>query len=132
MNKYYLIGLIIALLATLYSCEDIFEDDLNDEEVKLFAPVDNLSTTSTTVTFWWDSIQGATKYKLQVVSETFTDIRTFYVDTLIKKTKFKKVLPVGKYQWRVVAINSSSFATSDTNSFEIRSSKNLIHNFRNK
>ena len=98
-----LIGLI-----TLTTCEAIFEKNLEGEEVFLIIPLDNLTTDLAAQTFWWEGVDGAEGYNLQIVTPGFDSILRLIVDTNIINDRYETNLYPGVYQWRVRAYNYSS------------------------
>ena len=62
---------LFALSSLLLSCEDIFEEDLSHEEVRIIAPADGVSVDAGTVMFLWEEVPGATSYRITVVSPEF-------------------------------------------------------------
>ncbi len=103
----YCVGLILLLFLT-NRCSDIFEDDLAEEIVQLQSPTNNLETKDTNIKFWWNNIDGASEYNLQVVSPEFSASQSLLLDTLINVNNYSLELLPGKYQWRVSAVNSTS------------------------
>jgi hypothetical protein len=110
MKIKYLLQVIIIPFVIISSCyEAITEKALTNEKVVLSAPVDNLITTDSITTFFWEPMDAATKYQLQIVSPKFDSILKVYADTIITKNLFPFSLNKGKkFQWRVKAKNSSS------------------------
>lgn len=127
MNKYLKNSLvsICALLLVDACTKDFIEVDLKDNFVNIVSPVDNLHTPSNTVTFWWDEVDGATKYNLQIVKPSFDSLIILELDTNITINKFTQTLTPGKYQWRVRAYNNSSTTAFFTHSFVVDSTSNL-------
>ncbi|MEZ2337947.1 hypothetical protein AB6735_20025 [Mucilaginibacter sp. RCC_168] len=100
--------LLLLLTETLSSCKEFIEPSISKRTVKLNAPVDNYQSTSYGVTFWWDGVEDALSYRLQIVSPKFDSIGSLVLDTLIHSTKFLQTLDPGTYQWRVRAENGST------------------------
>ena len=71
MMKKINILFVIFIALGVYSCQDIFEDDITDIEINLLAPADGLNSESFNHTFWWDPVDGATGYEFQIVSLHF-------------------------------------------------------------
>lgn len=103
MKKYYL---SILCLVFLFSCRDIIEPDISNKHIVLISPPDNFSTTVSTQTFWWEEIDGAEFYNLQIVSPTFNNVQQIIADTNINENKFSITLLPGVYQWRVRGLNN--------------------------
>ena len=49
----------ILICLGLTSCSDLIEEDLEDENITLLSPPINQSTTTSTITFWWEELDGA-------------------------------------------------------------------------
>lgn len=90
---------IILLLLTILvlSCEDIFEEDISDDTVETISPKDSTKIESNVVNFQWNNLDGAKKYRLQVLDEN----KTLVIDSLVTKTNLNCPLLSGKYQWQV-------------------------------
>ena len=89
MKKRFTTSLLI-LLATLtfQSCEETLEISLTDKKVTPLAPADNITTSNSSQTFYWETIDGAAEYQLQVVSPKFDSIAQLITDTIINKNQF--------------------------------------------
>ena len=120
----YLIAFIF-----LYSCKDIVETDLSKKSLGNLVPADNIVTSSYNQTFRWDPIDGATSYNLQIAKPNFTTPIAYFLDTTIKTNQFTSTLIPGIYQWRVKALNKSSYTAFITNNLTIDSSLNLTTQF---
>ncbi len=104
----YLLIALCAVATLLSSCDDIIEPSINKSQVTLEAPSDQYTSTSYTVNFWWDQVNHALSYHLQVVTPSFTSPGSLVLDTIVKSYKFSYNLSPGNYQWRVLAQNGSS------------------------
>lgn len=104
MNKYIAYLLLCSML--WFSCNEIFEEDIEDDEVILFSPDDSLTTNTSEVKFWWGFVDGAEQYNLQVVSPTFDEPEKMILDTIVSTNTFTTSLPSGKFQWAVSASNN--------------------------
>lgn len=93
--------------------------DISKEEVTLIAPANNTVLFSTGVSFSWNAVKNADKYRLQIAKPNFLAPVEIILDTLIVKTSFKKQLNIGKYEWRIKAVNSGYETPYKTNAFEI-------------
>lgn len=94
-------------------CDDILEKDISDDNVNMLAPADHIELNTLNVNFWWQFVEGANKYQLQIVSPGFKAISQMVLDTVLLKNKWNGKLLEGNYQWRVKAINDY-YATSYT------------------
>ncbi len=99
---------LIAFGSLLSSCDDIIEPSINKSQIQLEAPADQYVSTSYAVNFWWDAVNHALTYHLQVVTPSFASPGKLVLDTVISKTIFYFTLNPGQYQWRVMAENGSS------------------------
>ena len=102
-------ALLLGLLAQ--GCAEAIEKDLSKRTVRLLAPSDGVTAAdSTAMTFAWDSLEGANRYTVQVVTPSFDSIVTLVADTTLKR--FFYTIPQltirGRYQWRVMGLNNTS------------------------
>ncbi len=111
---------IIALLSGIFTfpafiftaCSDIIEVNLTEKEVLLNTPPDDYTTTKNGVNFWWNPLDGAVDYELQIVSPDYENLEELILDTITAKNTFTTTLEPGKYEWTITALNSSSSAYS--------------------
>lgn len=103
----------------IISCKDFIESPVTEKKVFLNAPADSLETNKYQVQFWWDVVEDATAYRLQVVNPDFKNVAILVLDTIIKRNKFNYTLDPGKYQWQVRAENGSSQGLYTSRSFTI-------------
>jgi len=111
MRKNKWLVLLGAAFICLCSCDEVLEKSLKDKKVVLLAPVNNLTTTTTTHNLYWEQIDGATSYQVQIVSPRFDSIVTLVADTFVENVKFNIELKKGVYQWRVMASNNSTVSS---------------------
>lgn len=110
----------------LIACtKDFIVKDINNETVNIIAPADNLNTPNNSVTFWWDELEGAEKYNLQIVKPSFSSVIQLITDTTVTSNKFTKVLTPGIYQWRIKAINGGGSTAYTTRTLVIDTTSNL-------
>lgn len=109
MKNKKLVFTLIAGFALLYACtKDFIEVNLSGKKISLISPDDNLHTTILSVVFWWNKIDGATKYNLQIVKPNFSSVQQLLLDSNITDDHFSFSLTPGTYQWRVRGFNGSS------------------------
>ena len=102
------------------SCDDIIEPSISKNQVTLQAPANLYVSSSYTINFWWNAVNHALSYHLQVVTPNFTSPGSLALDTVVTGYKFAYLLAPGNYQWRVMAQNGSSqTAYSTPNNFTI-------------
>lgn len=100
---------LVLCIALLFSaCKAIIEPSIGDRKVIPLAPGDMTKSTSYAVTFWWEPVEDALSYNLQVVGPSFNSVSTLVTDTVIRSNKFTLNLKPGDYEWRVSALNGSS------------------------
>jgi hypothetical protein len=97
----------VMLLLIIASCREIQEKDITDTTVELISPQDQYRSVVLNQTFYWNKVDGASGYRIQIATPSFApDSLTLVLDSTTTKTQFSKSLPYGKkYQWRVMAIN---------------------------
>ncbi|WP_461630266.1 hypothetical protein [Labilibaculum euxinus] len=105
LKRYFYV--MIILLGLSIACSDFTEEDIEDDSVELLGPADGVSTETQSLTFWWDFVDGADAYRLQIADPDFTDIVRLELDTLITGNKFEHTLYPGNFEWRVRAENSA-------------------------
>jgi len=106
--------LLLAMLLVIYSCEEALERDISNKKIILLAPANNVITNSTQHSFFWETIEGAPQYQLQVVSPRLDSIVRLVADTVVSRNSLIIDLAPGNYQWRVRGKNSAySSAYSD-------------------
>jgi hypothetical protein len=123
--KYLFSLLIIAFVAAC--TKDFITKNITKETVNIIAPADNLTTSNNTITFWWDEIDGAEKYNLQIVKPSFSAIQQLVVDTNITGTKFNHTFTPGTYQWRIRATNNAGSTAYITRTIVIDTTSNLAN-----
>ena len=92
----------------LMSCSDIIEPSISKSNVALEAPSNQYQSTSYTINFWWDRVDNALSYHLQVVTPSFANPGSLVLDTTLKANTFSFNCNPGNYEWRVMAQNGSS------------------------
>jgi len=104
----YAFFLLLCPTALLSSCDAIIEPSISKKNFQPEAPANQYQSTSYTINFWWDEVDHALSYRLQVVTPTFASPGRLVLDTIVKKNTFSFNFNPGDYQWRVLAQNGSS------------------------
>lgn len=126
MKKIINYTITLSFIGILIACsKDFIVKDIKNETVSIIAPTDNLKTPNNAVTFWWDELEGAEKYNLQIVKPSFSAVIQLIVDTNITSNKFTKVLTPGTYQWRIKAVNGGGSTIYTTRTLVIDTTSNL-------
>ncbi|MCD0464992.1 hypothetical protein [Flavobacterium sp. ENC] len=130
MKKFqFYTSLSLIFLLSLFSCEEILiVDDISKEEVTLIAPANNSVLFSTGASFSWNSIENAEKYRLQIAKPNFANPVEIVLDTLITKTSYTQQMNIGKYEWRVKAVNSGYETPYKSSAFEILNNEDFQNN----
>ncbi len=111
---------VVGVMLLFTQCSDLFETDISNKKIKIFAPSDKMATKIADVLFIWEGDADIKLYNLQVVTPSYELIQNVVMDTTIKTTKFLvKNIATGNYKCRVVGINGKSRCYSDTLSFTI-------------
>ena len=108
MKPYLFILVLLNVVFLLPSCDAIIEPSISKKIVQLEAPADQYQSTSYTINFWWDEVDHALSYHLQVITPSFASPGSLVLDTIVKKNTFSYNFNPGNYQWRVLAQNGSS------------------------
>ena len=113
---------LLTVLSSLSSCSEFIEPSISDDQVILHSPAAGFETNKYSQSFWWEEVENARTYRLQVVSPSFDNVGFLALDTLISSNKFNFTLEPGVYQWRVRAENSGSETAWVSRTFTIHES----------
>jgi len=92
--------------------------DLSTDNIEITSPIEAFEASSEEVIFMWKNLEGATSYKLQIVSPSFDGIDNMIRDTVITVNEFREKLDIGKYQWRIKGLNAKTESQYVTRSLE--------------
>ncbi len=107
MNKTAWYSSIIIVAVSFTACDDIFEKDISAEVPEIITPADGQSLSGTDLLFWWNYMNGADYYQLQVAKPGFELIEKLVADTVIEINKFIFTFEAGTYEWRIRACNNA-------------------------
>lgn len=93
--------LFFLLVTASFSCEDIIEEDITNDNVIINYPQNNEHIESNVVNFQWNALGGASNYRIQVISSNQNRV----LDSLVSGNQFTHSLSPGTYQWRIRAEN---------------------------
>jgi len=99
-NNYLLLAIMMVTL--LISCEDILEEDISDNQILILSPNSKDTIHGNSVQFLWETIEGATDYKIQIYSDN-----SIVEDTIVNNTPFTRVLSNGNFEWRIKGQNNA-------------------------
>lgn len=124
--KTYKTLIVIILCACFSDCtKDFVVKDIKHASVVVLAPANNLSTPNNSITFWWEEMDGAEKYNLQIVKPNFTSIQQLIADTNVTGTKLRVTLNPGTYQWRIKGVNNGGSSQYTVFNLTIDTTSNL-------
>lgn len=109
----------------IWSCEDFIEPNINKKEVTLNSPLD-MDTLTGTVAFWWEEVESATHYNLQIVENSFASPVQLVLDSNIADNVFSIQLTEGLYEWKLSAQNNTSQTEYKSRSFYVIKSSDLV------
>ena len=119
----------VIIIVLINDCSDFGEENLSDKVVVLRAPADSLVTTLTSHTFWWDYVEGAEGYNLQIVMPSFDRTVRLVLDTNLTTNRFDFTLYPGSFEWGVSAYNYSSATAYTINKLMIDTTSDLSHQY---
>ena len=119
--------MIFSSLLTAVSCEDIFEEDITDNEIFLLAPAAGVTVRPDSIlTFAWDFIEGASEYQIQVVEPSFESAGLLLLDSFTVSNKINFELPPGRYEWAVRGLNNGYSTAFFINDFIVEDTATII------
>lgn len=111
---------IAVLLAFFFlGCKEFIEPSIAKKNIVPLSPANGIESSKYSQTFWWEEVEDALKYRLQVATPNFDRPERLMLDTLIERNKFNYTLDPGQYEWRVRAENGSSYTAYGKASFVI-------------
>ena len=119
-----LIGVLITVVSQ--SCDDILVPDISKDTVQLKSPADSLVTDIQTHIFWWNELEDASGYNLQVVSPGYQSINALIMDTNVISNQFTLSLSEGIFEWSVTGYNDAYVSMGDTFRLIIRNDTGSI------
>lgn len=108
LRKIYNVTIMATMIFITQACEEAVESPLTDKKVILLSPANKVISPDTLQLFYWENLDNATQYQLQIVSPGFDSIVRLTVDTVIGRNQFQQELRRDNYQWRVKALNNST------------------------
>ncbi len=107
VNKQISVILLLLLSVFFSGCSDLIEKDITKKEISINSPQDGAQSVIYNQLFWWNKVDGATQYSIQIAQPSFDSLVSIIVDTIVTSDKFYKTLSPGKYQWRIRAENGA-------------------------
>lgn len=125
MRSRNILFFLISVAAALQSCSEFIAKDISKEEMEIMSPANGDTSTAFTQLFWWNEVEGADNYHLQIVSPRFDNIRQLVLDTTITENRFGVTLQPGIYEWRVRAQNNAGYTEYTVRQLAIDSTLDL-------
>ncbi|WP_044397267.1 hypothetical protein [Lacinutrix sp. Hel_I_90] len=97
INKTLISSLLSLLVLSVFSCDDIVEEDLANDLVVTITPSSGQVITSNAVSFQWNNLEGADDYRVQIENNTNVVI----LDSVVSTTTLEYPLNPGAFKWRV-------------------------------
>lgn len=98
--------LILTLSLSLFGCKDFIEKNISEETPVLILPSNNSTINANPVHMKWEELEGATKYRIEIVSPEFANIQSFPLDSIVTGTNFFLGLDSAQYEIRITAMNA--------------------------
>ena len=89
--------LLIILLFLSFSCDDILEEDITNDNVQTTYPTEGTTFDGNTLQFSWQNLDGADDYRIQIIKNN----QIFEIDSLVSANTLTITLNPGTYQWRI-------------------------------
>lgn len=105
-NKVIFFCWMTCLLLLSAGCKDIISVNITEKTPEIIIPSNGQNVTVNPIHFKWEKMEGATKYRLQVVSPAFSNIQLYALDTVISSTDFYFPLDSNAYELKLTALNS--------------------------
>ena len=108
VKSYYKLILLVLISSITISCDQIFEEDISNDDVTLQFPINGLETIEENQTFRWQEDEDITLFRFQLYTTDamFSKQTNLVVDTLSSSNLYRATLDTGSYQWRVRGENS--------------------------
>jgi hypothetical protein len=97
---------VIISLFSLASCKEIIAPNISNNTPILILPQVEDTILSNPVHFKWEEMEGATKYHLQIVSSSFSDITDYVLDTIIIGTEISLSLDSAQFELKLTGLNA--------------------------
>jgi len=113
------LGIILFVVSILIGCEVFTIEDISKETIAAVAPLENAELTEGEISFFWEAVENAEEYTIQIATPSFTAASEIVTDSTTTALSFTRDLDIGNYQWRVKAINSEYETAYVTNGFTV-------------
>lgn len=117
--------LLVSTIAFTGCTTDFIVKNISKDKINLLSPADSFHAQSSQITFWWDELDGADEYELQIVSPSFNYIQQLLLDSVTSLHQFNMNLSPGTYQWRVRGKNNGYETDYATRTFFVDTTTDL-------
>ena len=99
----------------LTGCDDFFEPKIYNKTVSIVAPVASARVPEGEVSFCWNVLDGADRYRITIVSPSFAEAASLICDvTIVADSAAVSCLHIetlsgGEYEWSLSGLNSAYF-----------------------
>jgi len=121
------IGLVFLVVLFAIGCAKWVSIDISEDSVVLISPVENQSDSLQNKMFVWEELEGAKKYRLQIVSANFDSILDYVLDSAVSETSYSISLNPNEYEWRVRGENDDFNSLWSKRKLTIKSSASLAN-----
>lgn len=97
---------IVSIVLGTTSCDDVIAKDISGHTPVVILPISGAEIDVNPVHIKWEEMQGATKYRIQVVSPSFAAISVYAVDSIVSGTNFFIGLDSNDYELKITAMNA--------------------------
>ena len=120
MKKIFVL-MVLAVPMLLLSCEDIFEEDIENRKIALLAPLESDTLEDQDISFLWREDDDISFYRFQLYESNsdYTQYQKLVTDTIMANYQYSVTLDTGNYLWRVRGENSEINRTEYTNFREL-------------
>jgi hypothetical protein len=106
LRKALILPGMLLLLALVTGCKDIIEKDISGDTPVVILPQTDDTIAVNPVHIKWEELEGATKYHIQIVSPSFSNISLYAVDSVVQGTNFYIPLDSNSYELKITALNA--------------------------
>lgn len=98
--------LVLFISLSLFGCKDFIEKNISGDTPVLILPANNSTINANPVHIKWEALEGATQYRIEIVSPEFANIQSFPLDSIVTGTNFYFSLDSAQYEIRITAMNA--------------------------
>lgn len=106
MKRPLILTFLGSMLLLLQGCKDIIAENIQGRTPVIIIPSNGQTVNQNPVHFKWEPMSGATRYRLQVVSPSFSNIQVYALDSVITGTEFYLALDSNDYELHLTAMNA--------------------------